>query len=172
MFPGGRSALCGLGGRVSGTGDSGTGDTRKGRRSTRQTLSRQDPRRTAGRHRAARGVQRSGGHARGRRLALAPELRVHTAPAARSRPPPLTRGVCKAHAGASSVPAVCELGTGSQAGGRLCLYCKERRSPHSHSPFSGNSQSLALGPLSSLATCEVEVWMGCSVWPHNTYLKL
>lgn len=29
------------------------------------------------------------------------------------------------------------------------------------------------GPLSSSATCEVEVWMGCSLWPHsNTYPKL
>lgn len=36
-----------------------------------------------------------------------------------------------------------------------------------------SSRSLAQRPLSSLATCEVEVWMGCCLWPHsNTYPKL
>lgn len=48
---------------------------------------------------------------------------------------------------------------------------RPRHPPHSHSPAAarvwGGDQ------LSSLATCEVEVWMGCSLWPHsNTYPKL
>lgn len=57
-------------------------------------------------------------------------------------------------------------------GAATVLGKSEAGAPGKGAPFR-SSRRLAQGPLSSSATCEVEVWMGCSPWPHsNTYPKL